>query len=157
LKTNVVCGGWRQCYQSFYGSGINGEAVDSWATVQSACNGANIMVACYSSAAPSVLKVAAWAPRGDVFFDTGVNTNVVHNANGVSWYYNSEWSLGFAAQGAAVNKNSCDVGTTDANRRLCIHAWDASVQFGYRCGDATDINAGVDSAGVSYTRVFYTK
>ena len=43
--------------------------------------------------------VAAHAPRTDVLFDTGTG-NVPHDANGVGWYYNGNWSWGFAPQGA---------------------------------------------------------
>jgi hypothetical protein len=145
------------CHESSYGQGFNGDTVASWHSIMTACNGNNVMVACYGTNNPNILRVAASAPKTDVFFDTGVNTGTVHTANGVNWYYNAEWSLGFAPSGTTVNKNSCDVSSSSANQRMCIHAWDASEQFGYRCGDQVDINSGVTASGEQYYRVFYTR
>jgi hypothetical protein len=120
--------------------------------IQAACGGRDVMLACYNNAAPSTLVVAAWALRADVFFDTGVNSNVVHNANGVDWYYNSGWSQGFVAQGTGVNKNSCDVASVDPTRRLCFHTSAGNIQGGYRCGATTALNA-----NAAWTRVFYRR
>jgi hypothetical protein len=86
--------------------------------------------------------VAAFANRNDVLTDTGDTDNdITHVANGEGWYYNSNYSWGFAKAGDGVDKNSCDylpVGNLD--KRLCFHTVDGHIDGGYRCGTTVDLN-----------------
>jgi hypothetical protein len=87
-----------------------------------------------------MLTVAAWAPRGDVFFDTGAsNMSTVHNANGVGWYFNGDWSWGFANEGDAVQLDQCDdLNAPNPALRLCWQASNNSMTAGFRCGALMD-------------------
>lgn len=149
IQTNVpvaevTASGWTQCF-------VN--RMDDFATpvasMTAACAGARIMMACRATGA-ATLQLMAEAPRADVLFDTATG-NVVHNANGTDWYYNTSWSMGFAPAGAGVSRSSCDVGSTQADQRLCIHTGGGTFNGGYRCGAATGLN---NSA--AYERVFFT-
>ncbi len=124
--------GWTECYRDLYGN--NNLALAN--SITTACTKANIMLACRQTGS-ATLTLAANAPRTDVFFDTGANNNVVHNANGVGWYFNNNYSMGFAPLGAAVQRNSADVlaGAT----RLSWHTHNF-FGGGYRCGDTTGLN-----------------
>jgi hypothetical protein len=149
IQTNVpvaevTASGWTQCF-------VN--RMDDFATpvasMTAACAGARIMMACRATGA-ATLQLMAEAPRADVLFDTATG-NVVHNANGTDWYYNTSWSMGFAPAGAGVSRSSCDVASTQADQRLCIHTGGGKFNGGYRCGAATGLN---NSA--AYERVFFT-
>jgi hypothetical protein len=95
----------------------------------------------------AVLQLAAYAPQADVMFDTGNGGNVLHNANGVSWYFSSSYSMGFVPQGDAVARNSCDtLGSSiggagaDGDKRLCWHTGGSVIQGGWRCGTNDNLN-----------------
>ncbi len=79
--------------------------------------------------------------RSDVTFDTGINSNVLHTANGVGWYFNNDGfpeSWGFVRAGDSVEKNHCDVDSSGANdQRLCWHLVGGG---GYRCGVTERLN-----------------
>jgi hypothetical protein len=76
---------------------------------------------------------------------------VAHPANGVGWYFNNNYSWGFALQGDAITRTICDVnGTGTAADRLCWHTSAGSILSGYRCG----ANAGLGSDG-AYERIIY--
>jgi hypothetical protein len=103
------------------------------------------------------LSVAAHAPREDVRFDTG-NSDVPHDANGVGWYFSESESWGFAPEGAAINRFTCDIEAStlkpdgkDGNKRLCWHTSGGSLSGGWRCGDADSLNS-----DFSYERVIFT-
>ena len=124
--------GWTECYRDLY-SNNNLTLANS---ITAACTKANIMVACRQTGS-ATLTLAAQAPRTDVFFNTGDGNNVVHNANGVGWYFSTNYSMGFAPLGAAVQRNQADV--LAGPQRLSWH----TLSFfggGYRCGDTTGLN-----------------
>ncbi len=127
---------WTVCHTDTYadsGTALNDILAD--------CDGANLLLAC-RPVGSSLFTLAAWAKREDVLFDTGVNDTVVHNSNGVDWYFNDSWSWGFAPEGAGVNKNSCDYNDGilgQQESRLCWHTFDGDIDSGYRCGD-NDLN-----------------
>jgi hypothetical protein len=134
--------GWTQCYIDNYAN-----ASTPMSTILAQCNKANLLMAC-RVAGSSVLQLAAHAPRIDVITDTGTG-NVTHNANGVGWYYNNSWSWGFAVQGDAVIRNSCDVGGgVNSSKRMCWHSGGGNINSGYRCGDSY-------SFGGDYERIVY--
>jgi hypothetical protein len=132
--------GWSQCFSETYGQGVS-----SVNTVQNACSGSMLMLACRKKGA-DVLDLAAYAPRADVLFDTGTG-NTPHNANNVGWYFNDSESWGFAPQGDAISRNSCDVEDSslkmsgvDGALRLCWHTSGGFIQGGWRCGKNDGLN-----------------
>ncbi len=143
VQTNVPIAdlvGWTQCYMDTYaGSGT------ALTTIQAQCNKAKLLLGCRPTGGTS-LQVAAWAPRTDVLFDTGTG-NVTHDANGVGWYYNGSWSWGFAPQGDAIQRNSCDTVASsiggagaDPDKRLCWHTGGGAINGGWRCGSSDSLN-----------------
>jgi Putative metal-binding motif len=132
--------GWTQCYMDSYAtSGVQ------LSTILGQCSKAKLLMGCRPTGS-NVLQVAAHAPRQDVIFDTGTG-NVLHDANGVGWYYNAAWSWGFAPSGDAVNRNSCDVIASsiggagpDPDKRLCWHTFNNAVDTGWRCGTNDSLN-----------------
>src|SRR5262245_31149801 len=78
--------GWAVCYSDTYDVHLH----DQISTIQAACTGPNLLVACRPTGAAN-LQLAAHAPRADVFFDTG-SGNTPHNANGVGWYFSADRS-----------------------------------------------------------------
>src|SRR5215210_220940 len=98
--------GWTQCWTSTYASN------EPLADILAACPGDYLLLAA-GPVSSGVFDVIAAAPRADVIFDTGSwDLYTVHDANGSGWYFNSSWSWGFAKQGAAVYKYSCDITDT---------------------------------------------
>ena len=81
--------GWSLCYTDDYAT-LNVPL----AGILSACGGNYLLLGC-APVASSTLTIAAFAPRADVLFDTGT-ANVLHEANGVGWYFNASFSWGFA-------------------------------------------------------------
>ena len=84
----------------------------------------------------------AMAPRVDVLFDCGTQTNCTKQSNGVGWYYSDIYSWGFAPGGEPVNRNSCDDNAgaqTLPGLRLCWHTSAGNINSGYRCG-SNDLN-----------------
>ena len=150
----VTAGGWTECYRDLYS---NGDPVNmSAATVLSACTGGQLMMACRLTGDPNLILLAQ-GDRADVTFDTGANTDVLHAANGVGWYFNNSGndpgsSWGFTRDGDIVNKNNCDVESSGADdERLCWHLNPGSYDSGgYRCGTTQDLN-GSDA----YERIVY--
>jgi hypothetical protein len=131
----VTNGGWTQCYLDDFNQ------MPSIASVQMACNRNRVMLGCRLTGS-NTIQLLAWAPRADVFFDTG-NGNVLHNANNTGWYFSTGWSMGFAAQGEAVSRNSCD--TAAGATHLCYHTGGGNLNQGYRCGNNTGLQGGVRS------------
>jgi hypothetical protein len=126
--------GWTQCYVGPY------DATVSLATLLAQCDQANLLMACRETGS-ATLTLAAHAPRADVTFDTGA-ANVTHAANGVGWYYSTNWSWGFAVAGDAVDRDSCDVlSQPNGDKRMCWHTGSGNLSGGYRCGTATGLNA----------------
>jgi hypothetical protein len=131
-ETTVTAGGWTVCF-----SGNFAAAGTSLATIQANCDKARLMLAC-RQVGSSDFSLLAQAPRADVLFDTGTG-NTPHDANGVGWYYNSSWSWGFAPQGEAIFRNTCDYDgggpLTVPELRMCMHTESGALDSGYRCGD----------------------
>ena len=154
-RTNVAPAeltGWTQCYTDRYDN-----ATTALAEIKMACPGSQLMLACRQVGAPA-LALAAHGPRAAVLRDTGANADVVSRANGVDWYYNDSWSWGFAAEGAVINKFTCDIGDLGSvppdDNRLCFHTSGGKISGGYRCGAATDLNLASDWERVLYTATF---
>lgn len=129
--------GWTQCYLDTYATVGTTLAAD----ITAACTKPFILLGCRPVGAPE-LTVAAMGPRADVFFVTGnayALPDATHAANGVAWYFDTAFSMGFAQEGDPVNLNSCDVATTpNSNLRLC---WHTEGYGGFRCGAQTWLNS----------------
>ena len=136
--------GWSVCYQGTY------DLAPTLATIQSACTGPNIMLACRLTG-NATLILAASSPYADVFYETGAGATSVHRANGVDWYFTSSYSWGFVKAGDSINRGSCDTATSAFDSsRLCWHTSGGSLSSGYRCG--TNINS-----TATYERVILQK
>jgi hypothetical protein len=104
------------------------------------------MLAC-TPTGNQTLMLLAWAPREDVIFDTGDNTDVTHIANGSGWYFSTELgSWGFVTAGEVVDKNECDF-LTEGDDRLC---WHLAGGGGWRCGNMIELNGSTE-----YERIVY--
>ncbi|MEN8170288.1 MAG: hypothetical protein ABFS08_08700 [Pseudomonadota bacterium] len=135
---DVEAQGWTTCFTETYN--ITGTSIPD---TLAACAGTELMMACRETATPGTLTLAAWATEADMTVDTNAaNDGVTNDVAGVSWYYNSTYSWGFASLGDTVVKSSCDVDNTGKNnQRLCWHADPGDVlQGGFRCGTTTGLN-----------------
>ena len=128
-EATVAGGGWSVCHSSTFD-----EIGTPLATIQADCDGTNVMLAC-RPVGSATFTLLAQAPRADVFTDTGTG-NTPHNANGVGWYYNDDWSWGFAPQGEPLDRDTCDWNSVSVPElRMCIHTDAGATDAGYRCGD----------------------
>jgi hypothetical protein len=134
--------GWTACYSDLYNN-----AGTPLSTILSACNKSNLMLAC-RPVGSATFTVAAFANRNDILTDTGAaDNNVTHIANGAGWYYNADYSWGFAKAGDSVDKLECDFLPPDnLDKRLCWHTLGGggSISGGYRCGATVDLNDSTD-------------
>ncbi len=144
--------GWQECYAGPY------NVSTPLADILASCDGQYLMMA-GSVAGSDTLSVLAAGARADVLFDTGKNQTTPHDANGVGWYYEDDYSWGFAPQGATIFRDECDQVT--GALRLC---WQTNyvpgdpnyplggLNPGYRLGNIFDL---YDSSGAGYTRHVY--
>jgi hypothetical protein len=137
----VTGGGWTECYRDRYSNHLDTNAV------LALCPGDRLLLSCRPTGS-STLALLAQGDRSDVTFDTGVNQDVTHIANGVGWYFNDFYSWGFVRAGDAVSKVSCDTENSNADERLC---WHTSDDGGWRCGVTTGLNDSVDFERIVYT------
>jgi len=133
--STVTGGGWSECFREAY----DVDEASEISTVLANCTGDNLMLACSPTGGPT-LTVLAQAPRADVTFDTGTG-NTTNNANGVEWYFNDDFSWGFAPGGASVSRSSCDTANTSPDERLCLHTNSGFIDNGWRCGSNTGLNS----------------
>ena len=133
LSSVIGVNGWSVCFTGPYS-----DSTTPIASVQAACQGGYVMMACRQTGS-STLSLLGYATRADVFYPTGTG-NTPHTANGIAWYYDPSYSWGFALAGDAVVRNSCDVGSTNAQDRLCWHTGYNNLNGGYRCGATTALN-----------------
>ena len=145
--------GWSVCWSSDYGTDWTNPD-NLLTTVLANCDGDYLLLA-GGPVASTVYDVLAVAPRADVIFDTGTG-NTPHNANGSGWYYNDDYSWGFALAGDPIDRGSCDwldsndyPGTgPNGDLRLCWHTANGSINTGWRSGKNS-------SLGSTYRRVIY--
>jgi hypothetical protein len=130
--------GWTQCYLDLYSN--PGTALAG--AILNACNKPWVLVGCRATGAVN-LNAAAMGHESDVFFVTGNSAsgqNKLHVANGVAWYFDNNWSMGYVVAGDTASLNSCDTATTGtAAGRVCFHTGIAV--GGYRCGTNTSLNS----------------
>jgi hypothetical protein len=139
-------GGWTQCFVDVYGDQNN----PSVNTILQMCPGSNLLMGCRMKGSQTLL-LAAEAPRADVLFDEGQNAAGVHMANGTGWYFSASYSWGFVKGGDTPQRNSCDVGNTNPDQRLCWHSGGGTLNGGYRCGSVTGLNG-----DQNYERILFT-
>ena len=89
------------------------------------------MLACRRTNSQTI-ALLAWAPRVDVFYDSGRNGR---NAQGTDWYKTSG-AWGFRKAGES---KSCCCDTAAGENRLCWHVNGSS--GGYRCGDTKGLGS----------------
>ena len=151
----VSGGGWSLCYTSEYGS-----SGDSISGILADCSG-DLMMLAGGATDSGILSVLAWANKSDVTFATGGSSSPSnsHTANGAEWYFDPNWSWGFAPAGEAVNLNSCDIqastsfgGAGSVDERLCWHAGSGMIEGGWRVGAADFLNSGT----TGFTRYIFT-
>ena len=135
-QARVNLGGWTTCFSELYNN-----TTGVIANILASCNKANLMLACLVEGIDNTYTVLAQAPRADVTFATPSDTGTVHVANGTAWYFNTSQSWGFAKEGDAVFKNSCDTQGTNADQRLCWHTSAGNIAGGWRCGSTTGLNS----------------
>jgi hypothetical protein len=123
--------------------------------VLASCPGDLLILSCLPTGSDTLTLLAAGA-RSDVTFDTGINEDVLHIANGSGWYFNNTGggdlgeSWGFVRAGDSVFKDNCDTDTSGANdERLCWHLQQNA--GGYRCGVTEDLNQ-----SSSFERIVYS-
>ncbi len=131
----ITAQGWTVCYSDLYNN--TGTPLS---TILSTCNKSNLMLAC-RPVGSDTFTVAAFANRNDILTDTGADNNgVIHVANGEGWYYNANYSWGFAKAGDYVGKTACDSSSVNPDKRLCWHTQGGSIDEGWRCGETQGLN-----------------
>ena len=131
LSTN----GWTECFNATYAVYLS---VSEIATALSQCNGTKLLLACKPISNYNY-TLAAMGLRADVLYDCGTNTTCTNVAGGVGWYFSDSYSWGFVNGTDSVDRNSCDVGSSNPTLRLCWHT--SSSYGGYRCGSTTGLNS----------------
>ncbi len=143
--------GWTPCWIETY----NG-AGSSLLAINQLCSGGNLLLGCRETGSDTLL-VAANAPRQDVLFDTD-QSNVPHDANGVGWYYDQNFSWGFAPQGLPIQRQSCDVldsslaAGTNGEQRVCWTTFNNTLNDGWRCGQFDQLQQ-----SLAYERVIFER
>ncbi len=134
--------GWTQCYSGTYSD--NGP---DFGALLAQCSKAKLLLACRPVNQQN-FTLLAMAPRLDVLFDCAQQDNCTKQSNGVSWYFSTSYSWGFAPGNQSVHRFSCDY--TDPGNplpfpelRMCWHTGGNSINSGYRCG-ANDLNGAGD-------------
>jgi hypothetical protein len=140
--STVLSGGWSLCYSAPMSTFLGTSASQAL----SGCTGPDIMLAGRVTGSDTLLALAE-APVADVFFDTGVNSDVTHNANGAEWYNADNFSWGFAPGGESVSKGECD--TTEGDGRICLHTVNGA--GGYRINDNFSLNSSNDFEKLVFT------
>ena len=149
--SSVTSGGWMLCFNDLYSD----QSEPQLSNILAACNGPFLMLACGQAATPGTLTTLAWGARADVLFETGSNgQNAPHSVAGVAWYYDPDWSWGFAVPGDGLSLNACDTATGQYPQyRLCWHTViiAGDVGFGYRCGATVGLNGAANWARYIFT------
>jgi hypothetical protein len=141
--------GWEPCFSDLFGDDT--AVLDD---ILTQCDKDLLLLAGGPTGDPTLTVLAA-APRADVLFDTG-ESNTPHDANGSGWYFNDNYSWGFAKQGDPILRDSCDVAGTEfepgpnPGLRLCWHTENGFLDGGYRAGAVSELNNSTD-----YTRYIY--
>jgi hypothetical protein len=141
--STVTSGGWTECFKEKFDQNT------PISTILAACSGTQMMMACRPTGS-ATLQLLAQAAKSDVTFPTGYfDRYSTRLANGSLWYFDNNWSWGFAQAGDSVDKYSCDwLSTGASSKKMCIHTGSNQTSYGYRCGNSFP--------GSNYERVFYS-
>ena len=129
--------GWTLCYQDLY----DVEMSTTIGMIQSSCTGTYTLMACAPVPSTGTYQLLAAGPTASVFTNTGsvTDSTVTTVANGVGWYFDTNFSWGFVPAADAPENNECDIlSTPDDDLRLCWHT--VSGAGGYRCGSDLGLN-----------------
>jgi hypothetical protein len=121
--------GWEECFRETY------SGATPVADLVSECDGDYVLLGCMPTGS-DVLQLAAMGDTAEVFSDTGQAADGVTPHNGVAFYFNDSYSIGFAPEGAQVQRFSCDVAPGDEELRMCWHTGGGIMNQGYRCGNS---------------------
>ncbi|MFN3200917.1 MAG: lectin-like protein [Bradymonadia bacterium] len=140
----LLDGGFVPCYVNDY------DDEESFiADIVAACDGDVLFMGCREVGEPD-FRVGAMGEREFVLLDTADIRSPINEHNGVNWYFSDDRSWGFAPEGGAVNRNSCDTNNLDDDDRICWHTGGRRMNDGYRCGSTR-------SSGSNYERVVYQR
>ncbi|MBK6294877.1 MAG: hypothetical protein IPF55_11740 [Rhodoferax sp.] len=106
----------------------------------SGCTGDYLMMA-MRRVGSTTYDVLAAANYGDVLFESGTG-DVTHLANGSEWYFNDNFSWGFAGAGDVVQRDTAISSLVGMNNdRLSWHTAD-NLSAGYRSGANLAVDSG---------------
>ena len=138
MKT-VLHGGWVQCFSEPYNQYMSSDINRVQNTL---CTKEKVMLACRRKNS-EMISLLSWAPRDDVFYDTGPSWTRTHSAHGSEWYFEGSnreqngyyGAWGFAFKGDTIYRSSyCDYYTSGSNdKRLCLNTY-SSASSNNRCG-----------------------
>jgi hypothetical protein len=102
--STVTDAGFTSCYSDTYANA--GTTLTSIFNGQ--CTGDPLLWGCMP-AGGSTITLAAWGDRATLLTDVGATSNPqTQVVNGVTFYYSSSYSMGFAEAGATISRGSCD-------------------------------------------------
>ncbi|MGD9933196.1 MAG: hypothetical protein AB7T37_05705 [Dehalococcoidia bacterium] len=163
----VTGGGWQLCYQTNYNDDETLPA-NNLTTVLSDCDGDYLLLA-GRPVGSTAFEVLAAAPFDDVTagIATGITPsgvggiNTPRDANGGGWYFDGNFSWGFAPSGHEIDRAECDVADSTSNGgdiggtgayRLCWHTLQGAIGSGWRSGLSDELQGGV----TTHERFIYT-
>ena len=120
-EADIADEGWVQCYSGEYNVDQGAEFAEN---VKRDCGvGDYVMYGC-RPIGDTVWQLVGYGHSDAAFTDTGKTTDVVTpDGDGIEWYYNGDYSMGFAPGGELVNKGGCDNYAWGAGNRLCWHTY----------------------------------
>ncbi|PSW18272.1 hypothetical protein C9I98_17725 [Photobacterium sanctipauli] len=110
------------------------------ASLDPSCQNSDYIMLAGRRTGNNILDVLAATTVLDATTLTGTGGGVTTTSNGAEWYYNPNYSWGFAGIGDTVSKNSCDTAGMNERDRLCWHTVNSSVG-GWRSGDNLWLNS----------------
>jgi hypothetical protein len=128
--------GWTLCDTRAYSAGNAG----GFSSLDASCSGFDSIMLAGRIIGSEILDVLAATGLTDATTDTGAaNNGLTTTSNGSEWYYNTNYSWGFAGLGDSVNKFECDTAASGERDRLCWHTLASNVG-GYRSGSNLGLN-----------------
>lgn len=138
--STVLNGGWTLCYSGLMKTAIGDEAE----LVLQNCQGGYLMMAGREKGASQLLALAATS-YDDAILRTGRDSDT-HVSNGAQWWYEPDWSWGFAGLQDLVVNFECN--TRASALGMCLHTMvDVG---GYRINNLLGLNDSSD-----YEKLFF--
>lgn len=138
--STVLDGGWTLCYSGLMKTAIGDEAE----FVKQSCQGEYLMMAGREKDASRLLALAATS-YSDAFLRTGRDSDT-HVSNGAQWWYEPDWSWGFAGLQDLVVNFECN--TRASALGMCLHTM--GDVGGYRINNLVGLNDSAD-----YEKLFF--